>query len=139
MAVLDLHCSARASHCGGVSCCRAPALGAWAFVVAACGVERRLSSCGSWAPLLLGLWDLPRPGIKPVSPALVGELLFTLPPGKSATFFICKISYGTFYSFTNLLIDTLTGTCGNMKKPINHVHRTLLVEVYPWVIPMMPC
>ena len=38
-----LRCSARASHCGGFSCCGAWALGAWASVVAACG----LSSCSS--------------------------------------------------------------------------------------------
>ena len=116
MAALDLHCSPRASPCGGLPCRSAPALGAWALAIAACGVERRFGSCGSWASLLLGLWDLPRPGIQPVSPALVGELLFTLPPGKSATFFICKISYSTFYSFTNLLIGTLIRTWGNVEK-----------------------
>ena len=31
---------------------------------------RRLSSCGSRAQLLRGMWDLPRPGLEPVSPAL---------------------------------------------------------------------
>ena len=47
----------RASHCGGFSCCRAWALGAWASVIVAhglssCGLralERRLSSCGARA------------------------------------------------------------------------------------------
>ena len=29
---------------------------------------RRLSNCGSRAQLLRGMWDLPRPGLKPVSP-----------------------------------------------------------------------
>ena len=29
------------------------------------------------------MWDLPRPGIKPVSPALAGRFLTTVPPGKS--------------------------------------------------------
>ena len=43
---------------------------------------RRLSSCGSWAQLLHGMWDLPRPGIEPVSPALAGGFLTTAPPGK---------------------------------------------------------
>ena len=51
-----LYCSARASHCGGFSCCGAQALGAWASVVVArglssCGLEaleRKLSSCGAW-------------------------------------------------------------------------------------------
>ena len=43
---------------------------------------RRLSSCGSRAQLLRGMWDLPGPGLKPVSPALAGRLLTTAPPGK---------------------------------------------------------
>ena len=43
---------------------------------------RRLSSCGSRAQLLRGMWDLPRPGLEPVSPALVGGFSTTAPPGK---------------------------------------------------------
>ena len=42
----------------------------------------RLSNCGSRAQLLRGMWDLPRPGLEPVSPALAGRLLTTTPPGK---------------------------------------------------------
>ena len=41
---------------------------------------RRLSSCGSRAQLLHGMWDLPRPGLEPVSPALAGRFLTTAPP-----------------------------------------------------------
>ena len=33
----------------------------------------RLSSCGSQAQLLRGTWDLPRPGLEPVSPALAAD------------------------------------------------------------------
>ena len=29
------------------------------------------------------MWDLPGPGLEPVSPALAGEFLTTAPPGKS--------------------------------------------------------
>ena len=43
---------------------------------------RRLSSCGSWAQPLRGMWDLPRPGLEPVSPALAGGFSTTAPPGK---------------------------------------------------------
>ena len=43
---------------------------------------RRLSSCGSRAQLLRGMWDLPRPGLKPMSPALAGRFSTTAPPGK---------------------------------------------------------
>ena len=42
----------------------------------------RLSSCGSRAQLLRGTWDLPRPGLEPVSPALAGVFSTTAPPGK---------------------------------------------------------
>ena len=44
--------------------------------------RRRLSNCGSRAQLLRGMWDLPRPGLEPVSPALAGRLSTTVPPGK---------------------------------------------------------
>ena len=43
---------------------------------------RRLSSCGSRAQLLRGMWDLPRPGLESVSPALAGRFSTTTPPGK---------------------------------------------------------
>ena len=43
---------------------------------------RRLSSCGSWALLLCGMWNLPRPGLEPMFPALAGRLSTTAPPGK---------------------------------------------------------
>ena len=43
----------------------------------------RLSSCGLWVYIPLGMWDLPR-WIKPMSPALAGkEFLTTGPPEKS--------------------------------------------------------
>ena len=42
----------------------------------------RLSSCGSRALLLRGMWDLPRPGLEPLCPALAGRFLTTAPPGK---------------------------------------------------------
>ena len=43
---------------------------------------RRLSNCGSRAQLLRVMWDLPRPGLEPVSPALAGRFSTTAPPGK---------------------------------------------------------
>ena len=66
-------------------------LGLWASAVAArglssCGeraLERSLSSCGALALLLRGMWDLPGPGLEPMSPALAGGFLTTAPPGKS--------------------------------------------------------
>ena len=43
---------------------------------------RRLSNCGTWAQLLRGMWDPPRAGLEPVSPALAGRFSTTVPPGK---------------------------------------------------------
>ena len=37
------------------------------------------SSCGAQAYLLCGMWDLPRPGLEHVSPALAGRFLTTAP------------------------------------------------------------
>ena len=57
----------------------------WRMGFSSCGswaLECRLSSCGTWAQLLRGMWDLPRPGLEPVSPALAGGFLTTAPPGK---------------------------------------------------------
>ena len=43
---------------------------------------RRLSNRGSRAQLLHGMWDLPGPGLEPVSPAVAGGFSTTAPPGK---------------------------------------------------------
>ena len=95
LAVFGLRCGARASHCGSFACCGAWALGTRASVVVArgfssCGsraLESRLSSCGARAYLLRSMWDLPRPGLEPVSPALAGGFLTTVPPGKSLCYY----------------------------------------------------
>ena len=57
-------------HVGFSSC------GSWAL-------EHRLNSCDTRAYLLRGMWDLPRPGLEPMSPALAGGFLTTVPPEKS--------------------------------------------------------
>ena len=45
--------------------------------------EHGLGSWGALAYLPLGMWNLPGPGIEPVSPALADEFSFTVPPRKS--------------------------------------------------------
>ena len=69
-----------ASHCGGISCCGARALAAGATVVVACG----FSSCGARTKFFCGVWNLPGPGIEPMSPALAGGFLSMGPSGKSS-------------------------------------------------------
>ena len=55
-------------------------------VMASLVVELGLRSCGMWAQLPYGMWDLPGPGVKPVFPALQGGFLTTRPPGKPLSF-----------------------------------------------------
>ena len=47
-------------------------------------------ACGLVAPCM---WDLPRPGLEPVSPVLAGGFLTTVPPRKSLTILIYVFSY----------------------------------------------
>ena len=65
---------------------------------------RRLSICGSRAYLLRGMWDLPRPGLEPVSPALAGRFSTTAPPGNPGLLFLWwaqalgfSLNTGTYY------------------------------------------
>ena len=87
MAVLGLRFCARAfSSCGKrgplfIAVCE-PLTIAASPVVEHRLQTRRLSNCGSRAQLLRGMWDLPRPGLEPVSPALAGRFSITAPPGK---------------------------------------------------------
>ena len=93
MAVLGLHFCARAfSSCGKWGplfiAVRGPLIIAVSPVAEHRLQTRRLSSCGSRAQLLCGMWDPPRPGLEPVSPALAGRLSTTVPPGKPPKFLI---------------------------------------------------
>ena len=47
------------------------------------------NSCGPRTQLLCSMWDLPGPGLEPVSPALAGGFLTTAPPGKSSHCVYC--------------------------------------------------
>ena len=78
---------------------------------------RRLSNCGSRAQLLCGMWDPPRPGLKPMSPALAGRFSTTAPPGKPYTQYFVLIYKGKefeyiceniyIYSWTSLVVQWL--------------------------------
>ena len=70
---------------------------------------RRLSSCGSRARLLRGMWDPPRPGLEPVSPALAGRLSTTAPPGKPERLVFNASKNETSYLFLlNFILLVLT-------------------------------
>ena len=77
-----VHGSARAFHCEALLAverrlqyCSSQAL------------EGGLGSCGARTQLPCGIWDLPEPGIKPMSPKAAGGFLTTRSPGKSLNIF----------------------------------------------------
>ena len=98
MAVLGLRFCARAfSSCGKRGplfiAVRGPLTIAASLVAEHRFQTRRLSNCGSRAQLLCGMWDHPRPGLEPVSPALAGRFSTTAPPGKPQLFIYFFIFY----------------------------------------------
>ena len=98
MAVLGLRFCARAfSSCGKRGplfiTVRGPLTIAASLVAEHRLQKRRLSNCGSRAQPLRGMWDPPRPGLEPVSPALVGRFSTTAPPGKPELFTFKNLSY----------------------------------------------
>ena len=91
LAVLGLHFCARAfSSCGKWGPLFIAVRGPLTILASLVAEHRlqthRLSSCGSRAQLLRGMWDLPRPVLEPVSPALAGRFSTTVPPGKPYSF-----------------------------------------------------
>ena len=132
-----------------VSRCRARALqvqaGAW--LRSSCSsraLVHRLNTCFERAQLLRGVWDSPRPGSKPVSPAPAGRFL---PPGSPGELpvdcFCCGKNYGSivllemFYTIwklngfitkkgkkANILMSPLRSFCGLSE--VNRLHGYLL-------------
>ena len=92
MAVLGLRFCARAfSSCGKWGPLFITVRGPLTVVASLVAEHRlqtcRLSNCGSRAKSLHGMWDPPRPGLEPVSPALAGRFSTTAPPGKPSRYF----------------------------------------------------
>ena len=69
-------------------------------------LEHRLNSCGTWALLLCGMQDLPRSGIKPVSPALADRFFTSELLGKPHFLLLDKLFF-TFSQDTKLLTHWL--------------------------------
>ena len=58
------------------------------------------------------MWDLPGPGLEPVSPALAGGFLTTAPPGKSPDYYFkgsLEKSAGTIHCPMQMQKETRTG------------------------------
>ena len=82
-AALCLWCSG--SHCGGFPCCGAQVLGVGFSSCPSRALESRLSS--HTGLVALQMWDVPRPGIEPKSPTLLGGFLSPAPQVSLLTMF----------------------------------------------------
>ena len=97
----------------------------------------RLSSCGSWAQLLHGMWDLPRPGLEPVSPAFAGRFSTTVPPGKPESIIKGKwqwkryrsVDWRSLRSWKSLSIRVLKGMSSKRR---DDVERVGLMKMRLW-------
>ena len=118
---------AHVSHWGGFSCCGPQALGMRASEVAAHGLN---SSC-TWTLLLQGMWDLPRPGIELVSPALVGRLLAPVAPGGSSAFLLWFYYFDTWPHW--LLLEGKT-----VEACVGFRHMSLQLTSHPLEFSHMP-
>ena len=75
------------------------------------------------------MWDLPRPGLKPVSPALAGGFLTTVPPGKSLHNGILAMKKNEILPFATIWMDLE----GIMLSEISHTERQIMCDfAYMW-------
>ena len=77
------------------------------------GTPLQLQSTGSrsritWACLLRGTWDLPKPGTEPMSPTPAGRVLSTASPGKSSR---------VYFQDKRFLVDVFIGTDIKAERP----------------------
>ena len=99
----------------------------------------RLSSCGSQTQLLHGMWDLPRPGLKSMSPALAGGFSTTAPPGKPQVILVVGSSLSSVYYATPfwLVVSAETSPVNLMGVPLYVVFPLLLLVSFVNLITIM--
>ena len=104
-----LNCGAWAFRCSGFSCCGVLSV----HTLSSRGVQALGTGSGVVAHGLscfLGMWNLPGPGIKPMSSAMAGRFLFTVPPWKSSklkTFALWRTLLGK----KKILLEWKVSTC----------------------------
>ena len=86
------------SRCAGLSL-------SWPLLLRSTGSRRAGSVVVAHGPQLRSMWDLPRPGLEPVSPALAGRFSTTAPPGKPS------FSFFNIYLFYFWLHGVLVAAC----------------------------
>ena len=90
------------------------------------------------------MWDLPRPGLEPVSPALAGRFSTTAPPGKPLhgfLFFLLFLSLSLLdlilhSNFTNRENPTESGGYHQIRSPLGQSSHARLPQTWPslWMV-----
>ena len=65
------------------------------------------------------MWDLPGPGLEPVSPALAGRFLTTAPPGKPPGGFLTTVLPGKSHEIVTFIIPFYRGRNWDTEKSSN--------------------
>ena len=76
---------------------RACSCSMWAQWSRLLGSRAQANSCGTWAQLHHGIWDLPWLGIKSASPASAGRFFTSEPPGKPTALLFNTWPYCSFF------------------------------------------
>ena len=74
------------------------------------------------------MWDLPRPGLEPVSPALAAGFLTTVPPGKPTT----SVSQNQIHKGGEYLSATINGILKKMPSAMKTIPKMKLREFLKW-------
>ena len=90
---------------------------------------RRLSNCGSRAQSLRGMWDLPRPGLEPMSPALAGRFSTTAPPGKPTHLTLLTLCWP--HSIFSLQFQVHYAKLSSTRQKCNTVFHCEFLGVWP--------
>ena len=102
---------------------------------------RRLSNCGSRAQLLRGMWDLPRPGLETVYPALAGRFSTTAPPGKPSLFKCNWFSLISTYLWSSRIVLSSFSDVQRLHLGAKHIglnshwdrrQGTIILDVHVW-------
>ena len=97
-----ISCGSRALECAGFSSCMLGLSSCGSRALECAGFSScmlGLSSCGAQAQLLCSIWNLPGPGIDPMSPALAGRFLSTAPAGRSSNYIFMSVGTCGYFIF----------------------------------------
>ena len=80
------------------------------------------------------MWDLPGPGIEPMSPALAGGFLTTVPPGKSAITFLRELKCISPDCFLEVTLGRIASVqeikCSYFRYQVVHYLSTLVNQKF---------